>query len=298
MEWTESIRRAVEYMEAHLREGVTPEDVARAVHISPMYLSRGFEILTGYSVSRYLRCRRLYLAALDLTAGKSRVLDVALDYGFETPESFSKAFSRFHGASPTEIMRDHSRIRLFLPLKLVLSIQGGELMDYKVEQREAFQLAGFKRRISYSRGYRECPAFWDEIAERYLDPLMAGKSPETPEEQAVVRYNVGEFAVCEDADDARRLGAFRYVIAGRYDGGPLPQGMTALNFPAGNWAVFPCKGPMPGALQAVNTKIFNEWLPGSSEYVLSGGVSLEWYAQGDCSAQDYESAIWLPVKKK
>lgn len=56
---------------------------------------------------------------------------------------------------------------------------------------------------------------------------------------------------------------------------------------------------MPGTLQSVNTKIFNEWLPGNEEYEIAMGANIEWYsAEGNTSDADYESAIWLPVKRK
>lgn len=295
MEWTESIRAAVAYLEAHIREEIDPEDVARAAGVSPFYLQRGFEILTGFSMGRYLRSRRLYLAALDLAAGKGKVIDVALRYGFETPEGFTKAFTRFHGATPTQVVRDHSRIKTFFPLKIVISIQGGNSMEYTVEKQEAFTLIGFAREIAFDDGYEDCPAFWEEFIPKYLTPLFQGKEPETPQEQAVCRHGVGEFGVCLDGGSGE---SFRYLIAGTYRGGPVPQGMELVEFPAMEWAKFPCRGPMAGALQSVNTQIFREWLPGNPEFEMAMAANLEWYAPGGTDDTDYESAIWLPVKRK
>lgn len=83
MEWTESIRRAINYMEGHMLEEITAEDVAESVHISPFYLQRGFGIMTGYSIGEYMRCRRLYLAALDIFSGKEKVIDLAYKYGMK-----------------------------------------------------------------------------------------------------------------------------------------------------------------------------------------------------------------------
>ncbi len=91
---------------------------------------------------------------------------------------------------------------------------------------------------------------------------------------------------------------FKYLIAGRYDGGEIPEGMKVLEIPAMEWAKFCCTGPLPGALQTINTKIFHEWLPGNPDYEIAAGINLEWYSMGDCSSQDYESAIWIPVRKK
>lgn len=92
MEWMQALRQSIDYMEQHLLEQISITEIAAAVHISPFYFQRGFQIVTGYSVKEYLRNRRLYLAALDLMAKKEKVIDVAFRYGYETPESFAKAF--------------------------------------------------------------------------------------------------------------------------------------------------------------------------------------------------------------
>ena len=83
-------------------------------------------------------------------------------------------------------------------------------------------------------------------------------------------------------------------------GGEVPEGMTLYEFPRNDWAVFNCVGPIPEALQSLNTKIFREWLPGNPDYELSGSASVEWYdcVNGEKIDPDYHSAIWVPVKKK
>ena len=130
MEWLTSIRTAIGYMEAHLTDDVSLEDVAREVHLSPFFLQRGFSLMTGCGVGDYLRSRRLYQAALDLQKGSEKVIDIALKYGYETPESFAKAFARFHGATPTQV-REGAAIRSFLPLPfpLVDPCTGGMYTD-------------------------------------------------------------------------------------------------------------------------------------------------------------------------
>lgn len=126
---------------------------------------------------------------------------------------------------------------------------------------------------------------------------MSGKkAPENETEQAICDCMIGEYGLC--IDDIGVEGKFRYLIAGEYNGGPVPEGMTIYEFPDMKWAKFRCCGSMPGALQSVNTKIFKEWLPGNPEYRIAMGANLEWYSQGDMTAPDYESAIWLPVVEK
>ena len=100
MEWLTSIRTAIDYMEEHLEDNISAQDVADRVYLSPFFLQRGFSLMTGYGIGEYIRNRRLYQAALDLKETEDKVIDIALRYCYETPESFTKAFSRFHGVTP------------------------------------------------------------------------------------------------------------------------------------------------------------------------------------------------------
>ena len=296
MELLTSIRTAIGYMEDHLTEEIGMEDVAWAVHLSPFFLQRGFSLMTGYGVGEYLRNRRLYQAAVDLQRSSEKVIDVALRYGYETPESFTKAFARFHGATPTQV-REGAAIRTFLPLTIHLSIQGGNAMDYTITPMFPFKVIGFQKEFDYETSYEQIPKFWDEICEKYACNVYAGNAPANPYEQALMDNCIGEYGVCIDDIPG---GKFRYLIAGRYTGGPVPEGMVVYEFPRGEWAVFNCVGPMPGSLQSLNTRIFREWLPGNPDYELSGVATVEWYdcVNGEKSDPDYHSAIWLPIKRK
>ena len=225
-----------------------------------------------------------------------RVIDIALKYGYETPESFARAFVRFHGATPTQV-REGAAIRPFLPLTILLSIQGGSQMDYKITPMFPFKVIGFQRAFDYETSYAEIPRFWDEICEKYANNVYAGNAPANPYEQALVDNCIGEYGVCIDDMDG---GKFRYLIAGKYTGGPVPEGMVLYEFPRGEWAVFNCVGPNPQTLQSVNTRIFREWLPGNPDYELSGTATVEWYdcINGEPTDPDYHSAIWVPVKRR
>ena len=109
MEWLTVIKDAIEYMEQNLLTVTGPEEVAKHAHISTIYLQRGFQVLTGYTLGEYIRNRRLFEAGLKLTQTDEKVIDIALEYGYETPESFTKAFTRFHGTTPIEVRRNRLR---------------------------------------------------------------------------------------------------------------------------------------------------------------------------------------------
>ena len=284
MEWLTGIRTAIGYIEDHLEDDISAQDVADRVFISPFFLQRGFAMMTGYGIGEYIRGRRLYQAALDLRDTEDKVIDIAMRYCYDTPESFSKAFSRFHGS-------------VFLPLNFSVSIHGGDQMDFTIAPMFPFKLIGFQKIFDNETAYEEIPKYWDEICEKYANNVYAGNDPANPYEKALVDNCIGEYGVC--IDDIGE-GKFRYLIAGRYTGGEVPEGMVLYEFPRGEWAVFNCVGPLPEAMQSVNTRIFSEWLPGNPEYELSGNANVEWYdcINGEKTDPDYHSAIWVPVKRK
>lgn len=138
MDWTEALKRAVNYIEEHLLEDISVNDIAENVYVSSFHFQRGFKLMTGYTINEYIKDRRLYLAALEYTGSDVKVIDLAYKYGYDTPESFTKAFSRFHGVSPSQFKRDTKKIKPFLPLKISISIKGGNDMDYVVEKMNSF----------------------------------------------------------------------------------------------------------------------------------------------------------------
>ena len=296
MEWLTCVRTAIEYMENHLTDDIGVEDVAKKVYLSPFFLQKGFSLMTGYGIGEYIRSRRLYQAALDLKNTDDKVIDIAFRYCYETPESFTKAFSRFHDATPSQV-RGGAGINVFLPLTIKFSVNGGDQMNYKITPMFPFKVIGFQKVFDMETAYAEIPKFWDEICEKYAYNVYQGNEPANAYEKALVDNCIGEYGVC--IDDVGE-GKFRYLVAGRYTGGEVPEGMAIYEFPRGEWAVFDCIGPLPESLQSVNTRIFREWLPGNPEFEICGNANVEWYdcVNGEKTDSDYHSAIWIPVKRK
>lgn len=295
MDWLTAIRNSIEYMESHLEENISVQDVSDRVNISGHIFGKGFGVMTGYSISEYIRGRRLYLAALALRDTDKSVLDIALDACYDTPESFSKAFTRFHGNTPSAV-RGGAAFKTFLPLRIQLSTLGGKQLECKITRMFGLKLIGFQEEFSMDKANQEIERFWDVFYQKYARNVYAGNPPANVYEQALMDNSIGEYGVCIDDLPNNR---FRYMIAGRYTGGEIPPGMVLYEFPMGEWAVFDCVGPMPEALQSLNTRVFNEWLQDNTEYELSRNANVEWYDSiGEKTDPDYRSAIWFPVKRK
>lgn len=285
MEWMKAIGDAVDYIEKHITEDISTETVAEHVHISPFYFQKGFSMLCGYTVTEYIRNRRLALAGGELLSSDVKIIDAALKYGYDSPDSFTKAFTRFHGITPSMARREGVMLKSFAPLKLTISLKGGYLMDYKITKKESFTVLGFSRTFNYENASRDCPAFWQE---HYA--------------QGRGRYVGGAFGV--NIDCFMGHDSFEYLIADLYNPAmDIPEGFVVKTIPAFTWAVFPCIGPAPDAMQNINTRIFSEWLPALKEYELSAGYCIEMYdnpekyPEGTLDA-NYRAEIWVPVTKK
>lgn len=285
MEWMAVIGNSIQYIEEHITEPLTIETIARAVNVSPFYFQKGFALLCGFTVSEYIRNRRLALAGNDLAATDEKVIDIALKYGYDSPDSFTKAFTRFHGVTPTAARRDGVLLKSFAPLKIRFSLEGGYLMDYKIVSKDAFTVLANAAVFPYEGAKARVPAFWQQHYAEGKGKTVMG----------TYGVNIGESMGQE---------TFEYLIADPCDPGcEAPDGFVVRTIPAFTWAVFPCKGALPVALQDVNTRIFTEWLPAMKDYEFAAGYCVEYYdnptkyAKGTMD-ENYYSEVWIPVRKK
>lgn len=290
MNWTEEFIKAIDYIEEHLTNDITNDDIANSVGISSFYFQKVFLIYTNFTVAEYIRSRRLYQAALEVRSTDKRIIDIALEYGYETPEAFTKAFTRFHGYTPSQIRNSLGGIKLFLPLRVEIHIKGGEEMDYCIEKESRMSFIGFKWNIKDEEGYKECPKCWDVFSDNIMSKINDGSAISA----AIKKYMIGAYAICKAKDN----NTFDYYICGKCDRNTKVEGLEVVELDDSLWAKFKCCGPLPGALQAVNTKIWNDWIPNNTKYKLNGNIDIEYYSDGDVNSEDYKSEIWLPVKEQ
>lgn len=172
MDWVNAIEKAIQYIENHLVEDITVKDVAKYVHISEFYFQKGFAMLCGFTISEYIRKRRLSLAGNEIAGSDIKIIDIAIKYGYDSPDSFTKAFTRFHGVTPTVARKKHTTLKSFAPLKLTIALEGGYLMDYKIERKKAFKVIANKKRLLMKMLKKSFLIFGKSIIKQVKEKLL------------------------------------------------------------------------------------------------------------------------------
>ncbi len=291
MDWISGIQKAVDYVEDHITEKLDFGEVAKQAYSSSFHFQRVFSILCGFTLGDYIRMRRLSLAGSELASTDTRILDIALKYGYDTQESFSRAFTRFHGISPSQA-RSGANLRSFSRISVKLILDGGNLMDYRIETKDVFKILCKKLGVSSKKELTtaEISDFWRQSGTNgTIQALCKYISENDVFEGRIVGASFGK-----DAADTN----FPYAIGIYYNGAPITEeGFTIVEIPAHTYAVFQCVGVMPEAFNKLYQQIYSEFFP-ASEYQPCGGTDFEAYPSADVSDPGYTCEIWVAVERK
>ncbi|WP_175598053.1 AraC family transcriptional regulator [Paenibacillus luteus] len=285
MEWLLRMKEAIDLMEKKMEEPLNIEEIAKAACASPFHFQRMFLMLTGVTVAEYMRKRKLTLAAQELAMSPVKVIDVAQKYGYDSPESFAKAFRKIHGISPSEARNPGNSLKAFPRIAFQLSLKGDKDMDYRILKKEAFTVVGKSFRLSCedNQQMREIPKLWQQA---HQDGTIAKLGAIAAEGDLL-----GIIANMQPGGNE-----FDYWIAGESDAASGTESFDRTVIPASTWAIFTSIGPMPGAIQSVFERIYQEWFPATG-YEHAGTAEMELYPEGDTTAEDYRCEIWIPVVK-
>ncbi len=215
-----------------------------------------------------------------------KVIDIALKYGYETPESFTKAFTRFHGGTPRSVREKGGQLQQFNPLLIKITVEGGKAMEYRLEKRKGFKLLAkvreFENDESFETDNNDIAKFWQESQKDGTFEVLHGKS-----------VSDDMYGVCGPI--SKESNRFRYGIGVRYVKDPVPKGFEIWDVEPGLWAVFKCMGEDPACIGTTWERIFKEFLPGAEVEMLEK-TDYELYSD------DFEEGcfceIWIPVEKK
>ena len=285
MDWLNCLNEAVNYLEEHLEDEIDLERVAQIACCSSFHFQRMFSYLADLPLSEYIRRRKMTRAVFDLQNSDERIIDIALKYGYESPTAFNRAFQSVHGMAPSAARAKGVILKAYPPISFKITIKGEAEMNYRIEKKSAFKIAGVREH--YSMNIEECfaevPLFWQRAVQNEVIPRLFTLMDQEPK-------GVLGVSTCMNGKD------FDYYIAVVTDQ-EVPEDMAEFHVPECTWAIFECIGAMPDAIQNLQKRIVREWLPNSG-YEYANAPDIEVYFEGNQQAEDYRCEVWLPVEKK
>ncbi|UOE95757.1 AraC family transcriptional regulator [Alkalihalobacillus sp. LMS39] len=286
MEIVQRLSDSIDYIEQHLTEDIDIDKLAKITCSSTFHYQRMFHMLTGVPVAEYIRKRRLTKAAQELSSSKSKVIDIALKYRYDTPESFSKAFRKLHGITPSQVKTRGMMLKAFPKISFQIQIKGVADMKYKIVEKEAFDIIGKGLRVSLENeeNKQAIPAFWDECNSNGVSEKLSKQMGE-----------MGFIGAC--LSNTNEYKDFMYMVAVEKTKDDVANEFDVYTIPAATWAVFEAIGPVPNAINETWDRIYSEWFPATG-YEQAPGPELEVYKDDDVQAKDHCCEIWVPVVKK
>lgn len=296
MEWIKLLQDAINYMEEHLLENINYEDVAKKVCMSSYNFHRTFSLMAEMTVHTYIRNRRLSLAGQELLLTDTSVIDVAYKYGYETPESFSKAFSRFHGVTPKQSRVKGTQLRMFNPLVIKMILEGGTVMDYRIEkrgkQRFIARVKTFSNEIINDDNNHSIPDFWSECYEKKQVESIFSLRPEgkkdlyglcSPTKEGAVTFDYGIGVILDTETDTENLQTL------------LQEGYSIWETEPTDYVVLKCFGDDGDSISKMWKRFFKEFLP-QSNYEHTDDTDYEIYFEKGEDGLFCE--LWIPILEK
>lgn len=283
MEGLNSINKGIAYIEDHLTTEIHMSKAAQTACLSEYQFSRMFSSLTGVTLSEYVRRRRLTLAAYDIQNTKERVLDIALKYGYESADAFTRAFHKIHGVNPSEARKQGVKLIAYPRLSFSINVHGETEISYRVEEiQENFYVAGQAFEIQAEKAVQEIPEIWQKL-------LMADDFGQMNrfycKQMELLDGVLGVYG--QDAN--KEYGKYDYligVVSGRLSEEALGKAsFTQIEVKAGKWLVFT-------ELTHVREKLFSEWIP-TLGYELDDRSVMECVYSLESKRK---TELWVPIK--
>ncbi|MDP4091351.1 MAG: AraC family transcriptional regulator [Bacillota bacterium] len=289
MDWIEHLNSVVNYIDENLDKEISYERIAQIAGCSVYNFQRMFSYIADKPLSEYIRNRRLTMAAFDVINSREKIIDIALKYGYDSHDSFTRAFQRFHGVLPSEARNETVRLKSCPKLSFQITIKGEEYMNYQIEQWPAFTITGFKKRVKTDDAFNIVPQLWNTA---WSDGTM-GKLFELFKHGDYRPSGFLGVAVEERRGNSEEMDYYlavtTHVDVPQCKNVETPEGMSSLEFPPAAWVIFDASGELPDAVQKVYKNFYTEWLPNS-------GYGLVDLPIVECYMQENRQEVWVAIK--
>ncbi len=280
MNYCENIQKSIDYIEENIKEIIDINTVVQRSGYSTTHFYRIFQALMGESIKEYIIKRKLSDAAIELAVTKKRLIEIAIDYGFNSQEVFTRAFTKLFHITPGRYRKTKSSIVLFEKInayqKLIDHI--GDLLIPRIVLEKEFKIIGMKKIVK--PGDALIRSLWDEFNLRKC-------------EIGNIITNEDTLGICEYMPNITDESAFEYMAGievAEYNS--IPDGMVSKTIPHSKYAVFTHKGNMRD-LKTTYDNIYGSWLP-LSGIELAEVDTIEIYSTK--KTQESTLDIYIPLK--
>lgn len=273
----ENISEAMDYIEEHLTDNITIQEVSDVAHYSHFHFQRLFQMLTGTTIGDYVRQRRLSLASRELITSDIKIIELAYKYQYESPESFTRAFKKLFNVTPSAVRKHHLSVKYYPKLAVQVQLKAESPLKYRIVDKERLFLTGFQttftaEEIVEGKAY---PAFWASKSLE-MEQLLATHGQH-------IRIAAGSYRKEDTSLYDACIGCFT-----------TDKDQAQVIIEATKWCVFYGQGPLSG-LHNLWSRIFLEWFPKTS-FQHSGMTEVEVFPAGDTTSEDYKYEVWIPLR--
>lgn len=291
MDWAKEINDALNYIEENIAGDISYRQISKIANCSVYNFQRIFSYIADKSLSEYIRNRKLTLAAFDVLNTEERLIDIALKYGYESQDSFTRAFKTFHGVLPSKVRTETVILKSCPKFSFKIILEGDNHMNYQIEQWPAFSVAGIKHRIKTEQAFEVVPKIWETAWKDGTMNRMIELFKKTDYRPAgFIGMSIGgQWGNSEEMDYF--IGVTNHVNVENCNHISAPDGMEEIQIKAATWAIFEANGDMPEAVQKIYKQFYSQWLPNS-------GYGLDDIPVIECYMQDKRQEVWIAVKKE
>jgi len=283
------LNHVIAYIEDHLTDELSLETIAEYAGVSDYHFRKIFFYLSGLTLSEYIKNRKLSEANKDLLYGE-KVTDVAFKYGYQSIDGFTRAFKKWSGFLPSDVIKTGIS-KSFPKLSFIITVKGGITMEFRIEDKPAFYLAGVSKRVPM-----QFEGVNNEIV-KLAESITNEQREEMHSLQNIEPYEIVNSSYDADANFLKEEGDLTHLIGILTTENQVSDRLEKVPVEACTWAIFPNEGPFPSELQTTMAKIYAEWLP-ASNYEIINAPTFSFTKMNEHKKGYAYSEVWIPVRRK